>query len=177
MAGPGDSVASARTGYQPHSERHPRPIVNTHTREVLDSAVCAGNRFIGSAGMSICGTPAPTRRRSGTVRAWSHGNSGTRRVAKRGSCGACRLVAAAKPAAGYGRAPRWTTASRCFGCGANTGTRHGRSCSIIGACQTFRRSTAMSTPQNARPRRATDTLPAISHLNTPDCMQGHLSAS
>ena len=44
---------------------------------------CAGNRFIGSAGMSICGTPAPTRTRSGTARAWSHGNSGTRRGAGR----------------------------------------------------------------------------------------------
>ncbi len=52
-----------------------------------------------------------------------------------------------------------------------------RSCSIIGVCPTFRRSTAMSTPQNALPKRATDTRRAISHLNTPDCMRGHLSAS
>ena len=52
-----------------------------------------------------------------------------------------------------------------------------RSCSIIGVCPTFRRSTAMSMPRNARPRRATDIPPAISHLNSPDCMQDHLSAS
>jgi hypothetical protein len=52
-----------------------------------------------------------------------------------GSCGACRRDAAAKPAGGYGRAPRSTTGSRCFGFGANTGMLHGRSCSIIGACQ------------------------------------------
>ena len=51
-----------------------------------------------------------------------------------------------------------------------------RSCSIIGVCPTFRRSTAMSMPRNARPRRETDTPPAISHLNSPDCMQDHLSA-
>ena len=131
-----------------------------------------GNRFIASAGMSICGTPAPTRTRSGTAPAWSHGNSGMRRVARPGSCGVCRHDAAAKPAAGCGRAPRWTTASRCFGCGANTGTPHGRSCSIIGVCPTFRRSTAMSMPRNARPRRETDTPRAVSHLNFPDCLQG-----
>ena len=109
-----------------------------HTRRVQDFAVYAGNRFIASAGMSTCGTPVPTRMRPGTAPAWSHGNSGTRRAAKPGSCGACRRGAAAKPAGGCGRPPRLTTASRCFGCGANTATRRGRSCSIIGACQIFR---------------------------------------
>ena len=38
-----------------------------HTRGVTASVVCAGNRSIASAGMSICGTPAPTRMRIGTV--------------------------------------------------------------------------------------------------------------
>jgi hypothetical protein len=33
----------------------------------------------------------------------------------------------------------------------------------------------MSMPRNARPRRETDTPPAISHLNSPDCMQDHLA--
>ena len=167
-AGPGGSAAPARTDYQPHSERHPRPIANAHTRGVPDSAVCAGNRFIALAGMSICGTPAPTIRRSGTAPAWSHGNSGTRRVARPGSCGACRRDVAAKLAGGYGRAPRWTIASRCFGCGANFETRHGQSCWIIGVCPTFRRSTAMSMPRNARPRHAIDARPAILPLNSSD---------
>jgi hypothetical protein len=137
-AGADGSATTARTDCQPHSERHRRPIANAHTRGVPDSAVCAGNRFIASAGMSICGTPVPTRMRSGTALAWSHGNSGMRRVARPGSCGVCKHDVAAKPADGCGRAPRLTTASRRFGCGANTGTRRGRSCSIIGACQTFR---------------------------------------
>ena len=82
-AGLGGSAATARTDYQSHSGPRRPPIANEHTRGVPDSAVCAGNRFIASAGMSICGAPVPTRTRSGTARAWSHGNSGTRRVAKR----------------------------------------------------------------------------------------------
>ena len=77
-----------RTDYQSHSGPRRPPIANEHTRGVPDSAVCAGNRFIAWAGTSICGTPVSTRTRSGIARAWSHGNSGTRRVAKRGSCGA-----------------------------------------------------------------------------------------
>jgi hypothetical protein len=165
-AGSGGSALIAIVDSRPHSGSHRRPIANEHTRRVPDSAVCVGNRFIASAGMSICGTPAPTRRRSGTAPAWSHGNSGMRRVASPGSCGACKHDAAAKPAGGYGRAPRWITVSRCFGCGANTGTLHGRSCWIIGVCSTFRRSTAMSMLRNARPKRATDTPRAIFHQNS-----------
>ena len=66
-AGAGGLATTARTDYQPHSERHLRPIGNAHTRRVPDSAVFAGNRFIASAGMSICGIPALTRMRSGTA--------------------------------------------------------------------------------------------------------------
>ena len=69
MAGAGGSARTARADCQPHSERHLRPIANAHTHGVPDSAVCAGNRFIASAGMLICGTPAPTRMRSGTAAA------------------------------------------------------------------------------------------------------------
>ena len=101
-------------------------------------AVYAGNRFIASAGMSICGMAVPIRRRLGTAPAWSHGNFGMRRAAKPVSCGGCKRAAAVKPAGGCGRPPRLTTASHCFGCGANTATRRGRSCSIIGACQIFK---------------------------------------
>ena len=46
--------------------------------------------------------------------------------------------AAAKAADGCGRAPKLIIASRCFGCGANTGMHPGRRSSIIGVCQTFR---------------------------------------
>ena len=89
-------------------------------------------------GMLTCGTLAPTRMRSGTAPVWSHGNSGLRRVTKRGSCEACKHDAAAKAADGCGRARRLTTASRCFGSGVNSGTRRGQRCLTIGACQTFR---------------------------------------
>src|SRR4029077_11654162 len=66
----------------------------------------------------------------------SRGNFGTRRATTPGSCGGCKRGAAARAADGCGRAPKLTTASRCFGCGANTGKRRGRICSPIGACQT-----------------------------------------
>jgi hypothetical protein len=99
-AGAGGSGTTARTGYEPHSGHHPRPFGNAHTRGVLASVVCAGNRSIASAGMSICGTMGPTRMRSGTRHAWSRGNSGPHRVNMRGSCGACKRGAAAKPADG-----------------------------------------------------------------------------
>ena len=52
---------------QPHSGHHPPPTGNMHTRWAPALAVCAGNRFIASAGTSIYGTPAPTRMRSGTA--------------------------------------------------------------------------------------------------------------
>jgi hypothetical protein len=136
--GAGGSAPTARADYQPHSGRHPRPIGSAHTPGVQDSAVCAVNRFIALAGMSICGTAASTRMRPGTAPVSWRGNSGMRRAAKPSSCGACKRGAAAKPADGYGRTPRLTTASLCFGCGTNTETRDGGSCSIIGACQTFR---------------------------------------
>ena len=101
-------------------------------------AVCAGNRFIASAGMSICGKQGPTRMRSGTAHVWSHGNSGMRRVITRDFCGACKRGAAMKAADGCGRAPKLIIASRCFGSGANFGMRLGPSCLAIGAYQTFR---------------------------------------
>ena len=50
----------------------------------------------------------------------------------------CRRGAAARPAGVFGRPPRLTIASRCFECGAIIGTRRGRSCWGIGACQIFR---------------------------------------
>jgi hypothetical protein len=53
-------------------------------------------------------------------------------------CGACRHGAAANPVGDYGRRPKSIIAPRCLGYGANTGTSLGRSCSIIGAYQTFR---------------------------------------
>ena len=58
-AGLGGSAATARTDYQSHSGPRRPPIANGHTRGVPDSAVCAGNRFIASAGMRIWG-PDPT---------------------------------------------------------------------------------------------------------------------
>ena len=137
-AGPGGSATTARTGCQPHSGRRPRPFGNAHTREAPVFVVYAGNRFIASAGMSICGTPEPTRMRSGTAHAWSHGNSGMRRAVRPGFCAAYKRVAAAKLADVFGGAPRLTTAFRYFGCGTNFGMLRGRSCSGIGAYQTFR---------------------------------------
>jgi len=52
-------------------------------------------------------------------------------VERQDSSVACKGGAVAKPADGYGRAPRLTTAFRCFECGPNTGMRHGRCCSIF----------------------------------------------
>ena len=49
--------------------------------------------------------------------------------------GAYRRGAAAKLAAGYGRAPKLTIVYRCLGCGENAGTWPGRSSWIIGACR------------------------------------------
>jgi hypothetical protein len=79
-AGTGGSATTARSGCHPHSGRRPRLIENAPTRWARAFAVCAGNRFIASAGMSIYGTRGPTRMRSGTAHAWPHGNSGMRRV-------------------------------------------------------------------------------------------------
>jgi hypothetical protein len=137
-AGRGGSATTARTGCQLHSGHHQRPIGNAHSRGVPVSVVCAGNRSIASAGMSICGIPGPTRMQSGTAHAWSHGNSGPLRVITRGFCGVCKHDAAAKAVGGCGRAPKLITVSHCFGCGANTGIHSGRRYSIIGAYQTFR---------------------------------------
>ena len=65
------------------------------------------------------------------------GNSGMRRAARSGSCGASKRDAAAKLADGYGRALRLTTVFRCFEYGKNTETIRGRGCSIFAACQIF----------------------------------------
>jgi hypothetical protein len=100
--------------------------------------------------------------------AWSPGDSGMRQAVRPASYGACKRDAAAKPAAGFGRPPRLTTASRFFGCGENTGTRRGRRCSIIGGSQTSKSLIAKSTPKNARPRRGTGTPRALSHQNVPE---------
>jgi hypothetical protein len=85
----------------------------------------------------------------------SRGISGMRRVARPGSCGACRRGAAAKLADAYGRALKLTIAFPCFECGANIGICRGRGCSIFGACQISRSSIATSTPQNVPTRRGT----------------------
>ena len=59
-AGLGSSTTTASMDFQPHIERHPRPIANAHIRRVRDSAACAANRSIASVGMSICGIAVPT---------------------------------------------------------------------------------------------------------------------
>ena len=70
------------------------------------SAAYAGNRFIASGGMLIFGTPAPTRMRTGIALASSRGNSGMRRTARPGCCGACKRGAADRAADGCGRTRR-----------------------------------------------------------------------
>jgi hypothetical protein len=60
------------------------------------------------------------------------------------------------------------TAFRCFACGRNTGTPHGRGCSLTGACRTSRSSIAMSMPQNALQRRSTAEPHTLLKLNYPD---------
>ena len=97
VAGAGGLATTARTGCQRHSGHHPRLIGNTDTRSAQVFAVCAGNRFIASAGTSIFGTRGPTRMRCGIAPAWSHGNSGVRPVITRDFSGACKPGAAAKP--------------------------------------------------------------------------------
>jgi hypothetical protein len=160
-AGPGGSTRTARTGCQPHSVHHPRPIGNMHPRWAQAFAVCAGNRFIASAGMSNCGTPGPTRMRSGTAHAWSHGNSGPRRVITRGFCGACKHGAAPRLGLVFGRTQRLTTASHYSGFGLNTVTFPGLSCSDSGACPTSKSLTVTSTSQNVRAKCGTGARPAL----------------
>ena len=116
---------------------HRRLIANLHSPKDLASAVCAGGRFIASAGMSISGIVAPTRMRSGTVPVWWRGNSGMRPAVRQSSCAACKHVAAARPAGVSGGMRKLTTGSRSFEFGRNIGTPPGRSCSAFGACQTF----------------------------------------
>ena len=94
-AGTGGSATTARTDCQPPSGQHLRPIGNMHMRWAPAFAMCAGNRFIASVGTSIYGTLVPTRMRSGTVHASSHGNSGLRRAITPDFCGACKPGAAA----------------------------------------------------------------------------------
>jgi hypothetical protein len=137
-AGPGGLATSARADCQPHSEHRPRPIAKADIRRAQAFAVCAASRFIDSGGTLTSGTTAPTRMPPGTVPASSPGNSGMRRVTRPSFWGVCKRAAAARPADGYGRPPRLTTGSPCFGCGTNTETRHGPNYSVIGACQTFR---------------------------------------
>ena len=124
--GPGGLAKTARADCRPPSERRPRRIAKTHTRRVPASAACAGNRCIALAGMSICGIAVPTRMQIGTAPASLPGNSGMCRVTRPACCGVSKHAAVAKPADDYGRPPRLTTESRCFGYGANTGMRHGR---------------------------------------------------
>ena len=85
-----------------------------------------------------------------------------------------RSAAALRVLVGCGGMQKLTTASRCFGSGASTGTFHGRSCSIFGDCRTFRSLIAKSTLRNARwRRRAVEPYP-LGRLNlrqAPDVKQ------
>jgi hypothetical protein len=64
--------------------------------------VSAAKRFIGSAGIRICGMVVLISARTGIVRASSLGNSGKLRIAKLHSCVASKGDAAGKPADGCG---------------------------------------------------------------------------
>jgi len=74
-AGAGGSATTARTGCQPHSGHHPRPFGNAHTRGAPASVVCAGNRFIASAGHVDLWTQGPTRMRLSGSSVRTHGAS------------------------------------------------------------------------------------------------------
>ena len=116
-------------------------------------------RALGPGFCCVCGQPVyrfgwhvdlwgavPTRTRSGTALAWSPGSSGMRQVARSNSCGASKVGAALKAAGGCGGMPKLTIASRCFGSGANTGTRHGRAARFLGIAEP-------SGDQSRHPRR------------------------
>jgi hypothetical protein len=137
-------------------------------REKAERNTSAASLSIDSAGTEICGTPVQTRTRYGTVPALLPGNSGMHRIVRQESSVASKGGAVAKPAHDYGRAPRLTTAFRCFECGPNIGRRRGRSYSIFGACQTFRSSIVTFTPQNAPSRRGTVVPHAFLKLNSPE---------
>ena len=104
------------------SVRHPRHTAKPHAHSGRDFAACAVNQFIASAGTLTSGAVVPTRTRSGTALAWSPGSSGMRQVSRSDCCGASKVAAALKVLVGCGGMPKLTTASRCFGFGANTGT-------------------------------------------------------
>ncbi len=127
----------------------PRLTAKRRTHAAPGFAACAVSPFISSAGTLISGTRDQTSARPGIAPASSPGNSGTRRANKHRSCGVCRHAAAARPAAGFGRTPKSTIASRCIVCGANTATQRGRSCSTIGASPICKSSIAKLTSSNA----------------------------
>jgi hypothetical protein len=158
-AGAGGLATTARSRCHLHSGRRPRLIGNAPTSGARAFAVCAGNRFIASAGMSICGKQGPTRMRSGTARVWSHGNSGMRRVITRDFCGACKRGAAMKAADGCGRAPKLIIASRVSGLERTSGCALAQAAWLLGLTKPSgdqsRRSRRKMRNRSARsPRRA-----------------------
>jgi hypothetical protein len=151
-------LGERRSGLPSRSARHLRHTVKSHTHWARDFAACAVNQYIASAGTLTYGAAVQTRTRSGTPPAWLRGNSGMHQVLRSNPCGASKAAAALRVLVSCGGMQKLTTASRCFGLGANTGTFRGRSCSIFGECRTSKSSIAISTLRNARQKRGTGAL-------------------
>jgi hypothetical protein len=161
-AGTGGSATTARSGCHPHSGRRPRLIGNAPTRWARAFAVCAGNRFIASAGMSICGTQGPTRMRSGTAHAWPHGNSGMRRVVTRDYCGTRKHGAAMKAADGCGRAPKLSSRPAVSGLERTLGCALAEAAWLLGLTKPSGDQSRKMRDRSARPPRR-----ALSCFRTP----------
>ena len=95
--------------------------------------------------MSIRGTLGLTERLSCTVPAWSHGNSGPRRVITRGFCGACKHGAAPRLGLVFGRTQRLNPPRPTIP-------------GLDWACQTSKSLTVTSTSQNVRVKCGTGAL-------------------
>ncbi len=134
-AGRGGLAEVARVDCLLRSACRPHPTANALLPPGAAFAACAGKRFTGSAGMSICGTAVQTKMPTGIAPASLPGSSGTHRATRWDFCAACRPGAASRPADGCGRPPRSITGCRCFGCGANGAIHRGRCCWTIGLAE------------------------------------------
>jgi len=102
----GGNSATVKTECRRHSASRRHPIEKRPLRAEVDSAACADNLSINSAGISTYGVKAPTSAPPGIARASSHGSSGTRQANRRRCCDGFRHAAVAKPEVASGRTRR-----------------------------------------------------------------------
>ena len=132
-------ATTARADYQPHFERHLR-LSRTRIRAGPGFCCVCGQpvyRFGWHVDLWDTGVNKNAVWHCACVIAWQFWNapSAEARLLRRLQGRWCVRRSGRNDCGGRSRS---ITASRCFGCGANTVMRLGRSCSITGACQTFK---------------------------------------